>query len=179
MSLRLSRRLFVVGFAVVLIQVGILEQVNVAGAHPDLLLLLAIAAGLAGGAQQGAVVAFLAGLVADLFVVTPYGLTALCYVLVAFSVGVVASLPAGRAPRLFRVLVGFAGSVAGTLLYAGLCILVGQPHLSGPALLDVVLVVSVANAVLAIPTVAAVQWAFAGSLVTAREYAPASGSAVR
>lgn len=179
MSLRISRRLFVVGFAIVLIQVAVLSQVTVAGAHPDALLLLAVAAGLAGGAQQGAVVAFLAGLVADLFVVTPYGLSALCYVLVAFTVGLVASLPAGRAPRLVRVVVSFAASVAGTLLYAGLCILVGQPHLSGRALLDVVLVVSVANAVLAIPTIAAVQWAFAGNVAGAHEYAAASGSAAR
>ena len=75
-----------------------LNEIVVGGAHPDLFLLLAISAGLAAGPQRGAVMAFALGLVADLFVQTPYGLSSLCYVLVAFAIGLGgrASRPGGR-----------------------------------------------------------------------------------
>lgn len=176
MTLRVWRRLFVIGFALVLVQVGGLQQLDISMAHPDAFLLLAICAGLVGGPQYGAVVGFVTGLVADLFVVTPYGLSALCYVIVAFAVGHLAALPGGRAPYTFHVVAAFVASVGGTLLYAGLLILIGLPRMPAGELLDVVLVVAVANAVLAVPGVAAMRWVFAGAGQASRELAGAGGA---
>jgi rod shape-determining protein MreD len=175
-TLRTWRRLFVVGFAVMIVQVGLLQQIVVGSAHPDAFLLMAVCAGLVAGPQYGAVVAFVTGLVADLFVVTPYGLSALCFVLVAFGVGYLAALPGGRAPYTFRVVTAFVASIGGTLLYAGLSILVGQPHAPRGELVNVVAVVSVANAVLAIPAVALMRWVFSSAGQPGRELAGAGGA---
>lgn len=179
MNLRTWRRLFVVGFVVMIVQVGVLDAISVGGAHPDGFLLFAIAAGLIAGAQHGAVIAFVTGLVADLFVPTPFGLSALCYVIVAFGVGLAAALPGGRGPRLYHMTVTFVASVGATLLFAALLALLGQPHLPRNELLDVVLVVSVANAVLAVPAVAAMHWAFGGAGQSSRDLLTTTGIAVR
>ena len=85
------------------------------GAHPDAFLVLAIVGGLVAGPQRGAVIAFLAGLIAGLFVVTPFGLTSLCFVLVAFTAGLASRLSAGRAPYSFRFGTALIGGVAATL----------------------------------------------------------------
>jgi len=160
------------------VQVGILNGLVVGGAHPDAFLLLAIAAGLTAGPQRGAVIAFVVGLVADLFVLTPFGLSSLVYVLVAFGAGLTASLPGGRARYSFEMLVALAGSVAGTLLFEGISILLNQPRLPGHELAVVVAVVAVANAVLIIPASAAMSRAV--SVGPPRDTAAvAGGSAVR
>ncbi len=141
------------------VQIGILNGLVIDGAHPDTFLLLAVVAGLVAGSQRGAVVAFVVGLVADLFVLTPFGLSSLCYVLVAFGVGAVATLPGGRAPYSFRIVTAFAGGIAGSLLFAGIGALLGQPDLPRHQLVAVVVVVAVANVVLVIPATAAMMWA--------------------
>jgi rod shape-determining protein MreD len=169
MTLRSWRRLFVVGVVVVVLQVGLLDGILIGGAHPDIFLLTAICAGLVAGPQTGSIVAFVVGLVADLFVVTPFGLSSLCYVLVAFTVGYLASLPGGRAPHAFRVVVAFVASIGGTLLYEGLLLVVGLPHMPKAELADVVLVVSVANAILAVPAVAVTRWVFSSAAQEGRE----------
>lgn len=163
MTLRIWRRLFIVGFVVLVVQLGVLQQITIAGAHPDAFLLIAICAGLVAGPQAGAIVGFVTGLVADVFLVTPFGLSALCYVLVAFALGLSSSLQAGRAPYLFQVVAVFVASLGGTLLFQVLAILVGQPHLARSQLVSVLLVVSVANAILALPAAAAMRWVFAAT----------------
>ncbi len=179
MTLRTWRRLALIGLTVTVLQIGIFQRITFGGAHPDAFLLMAIAAGLVAGAQQGAVVGFCAGLLADLFVVTPFGLSALCYVIVAFTVGLVASIPPGRTPVIFRVTVTFVASIAGALLYAGLLDLIGTAPLPRAELVDVVLMVSVANAIFAIPATAALSWAFSGAGAAGRELATSGGSALR
>lgn len=179
MTLRTFRRLIVVGGIVLIVQLGVLERVSIGSAHPDAFLLFAIAAGLVGGAQQGAVVGFATGLVADLFVITPYGMSSLCYVLVAFGAGLLASMPPGRAPLTFRIGATVLASIAGVLLFAGLLVLVGQPHLPRTQLVDAVVIVSIVNALGAVPAASALQWAFATATASGRELAATGGSALR
>lgn len=178
MTLRAWRRLFVVGVVVVVVQVGVLERIVIGGAHPDGFLMFAIAAGIVGGAQRGAVVGFVTGLVADVFVTTPYGLSALCYVLVAFTVGLMASLPGGRGPRLYQVLVSFVAGFLGSLLFAGLLVLLDQPRMPLGELLVIATVVAVSNVVLALPTSAAMQWAL-GAAASPRDVVSLAGSPIR
>lgn len=178
MTLRSWWRLFIVGFAVLILQVGALQQLDIGGAHPDAFLLVAIAAGLVAGPQIGAIVGFVAGLVADLFVVTPFGLSPLTYVLVAFAVGLLASLSGGRAPYSLRIVATFLASVGGTMLYEALALLIGQPHIARGELVNVLLVVSIANAIFAVPATSALGWVFSGSGQGAREFST-GGSAVR
>jgi rod shape-determining protein MreD len=151
-------RLGVVALIAVVVQVGVLNGIVVAGAHPDLFLLLAISAGLAAGPQRGAVMAFALGLVADLLVQTPYGLSSLCYVLVAFAVGLAAGTTSGRPPLGFRLATALLGGVGGTLLYAGLGNLIGQPSIPRHQIAVIVLVVTAGCVVLAAPAYRMLEW---------------------
>ena len=109
MTIRTWGRLAVITLAVVLVQVCVLNQIVVGGAHPDALLLLAISAGLVAGPQRGAVMGFALGLVADVFVPTPYGLSSLCYVLVAFAVGLASGAATTRPTFGFQATTAAAG----------------------------------------------------------------------
>ena len=68
----IPRALLVVVVALAL-QLTVVLDVRVSGVHPDLMVGLAIAAGLAGGTQRGAIIGFLSGVVLDLFLPTPLG----------------------------------------------------------------------------------------------------------
>jgi rod shape-determining protein MreD len=155
------------------VQEAVLNVLVLGGAHPDGFLLLAVAAGLIAGPQRGAVIAFAIGLVADLFVLTPFGLSSLVYVLVAFGAGSLASIPGGRAPISFQMMAAFAGGVAGTLLFEGIGVLIGQPRLPGHELVAVVAVVSISNAALIIPATAAMSRAI--NIGPSRDLAGVSG----
>ena len=110
MTLRTWARLVVIVLAAALVQVGLLNQIVLGEAHPDVFVLLAVAAGLVAGPQRGAVIGFVLGLVADVFVQTPYGLSSLCYVLVAFAVGLVAATVASRPTLGFQAAAAFLGA---------------------------------------------------------------------
>lgn len=171
MTARSWRRLALAAVTVVIVQVGILQQISIDAAHPDVFLLMAICAGLVAGPQTGAVIAFLWGLVADLFVVTPFGLSALCFVLVAFAVGQLSQVPGSRPPYRLSVVVSFAAGFVGSLLYVGLSFLVGLPHFPAPEIAVAALVVAVGCAVLAVPAMATTRWIFAGAAQQRGEYA--------
>ena len=161
MTVRTWGRLAVVALVALVVQVGVLDQIVIAGAHADLFLLLAISAGLVGGPQRGAVMAFALGLVADVFVQTPYGLSSLSYVLVAFAVGLTAGLPSGRPPLGFRLATALLGGMGGTLLYAGLGTLIGQPSVSRHQLAVVVAVVTAGCVLLAPLAYRLLEWTVA------------------
>jgi len=160
-TLRTWSRLALVAVVAAVVQVGVLNGIVVAGAHPDLFLLLAISAGLAAGPQRGAVMGFALGLVADLFVQTPYGLSSLCYVLVAFGVGLAAVIPSGRAPLGFQLATALLGGVGGTLLYAGLATLIGQPSVPRHQLAVIVVVVTAGCVLLGAPAYRLLEWTVA------------------
>ena len=87
---RLRIALLLVGVTVV--QTALAADLRVAGVAPDLMALIAILAGLAGGAEAGAVMGFFSGLLMDMFLAsTPVGLSALTYCVIGAIVG------AGRA----------------------------------------------------------------------------------
>jgi rod shape-determining protein MreD len=122
---------------------------------PDLLVLVAICAGLAGGSQAGAWVGFWAGLLADLLVAsaTPVGLYALTYCLVGGAVGGIKTslLPEGRLVAIAVALTATAVSVAALVT---LGVLLGQHQLvaSGRSwLLRVAVIESCWSALLALP----------------------------
>lgn len=110
----------------VVLQTTFGADLRVAGVAPDILLLLAIAGGLAAGPEGGAVIGFAAGLLADLSVTTtPIGLSALAWCLVGFVVGSARSniLPDERA---VEPLVGFAATLGGVAVFLAAGDLVGQ-----------------------------------------------------
>jgi rod shape-determining protein MreD len=159
--MRMWGRLALVAFAAVIVQVGLLNQIVIAGAHPDLFVLLAISAGIVAGPQRGAVIAFALGLVADIFVQTPYGLSSLCFVLVAFAMGMVVSTLPGRPTVGFQLAAAALGGVGGTLLFAGLGTLIGQASVSRHQLVIVSVVVAAGCVLLAPLTHKIFEWTVA------------------
>ena len=127
--------------------------------RPDALLLVAVIAGLVAGPDRGAIVGFAAGVLGDLFLQTPFGLSALVYCLVGFAVG---SLQAGilRAAWWIPVATALGASVAGTVLYALLGAMVGQPEFVSSHLVTIALLVGVMNAALAPAAVRLVEWSY-------------------
>ena len=81
-------RLAVVLVSALVLQASILSEARIAGASIDLLLVLAVAAGLTGGADRGAIVGFVAGIGIDLLLQTPFGLSALAYSVAGYVAGV-------------------------------------------------------------------------------------------
>ncbi len=79
--------LVVAAFAIAVVQLTLLNQLSIAGVHPELVWILPIAIGLTAGTTPGMAAGFVGGLVADLFVLTPFGLSALVGVLVGYVVG--------------------------------------------------------------------------------------------
>ena len=151
------RWVLVVSVALVL-QVGLATQIRVADVHPDLLLLVAVCAGLVAGPGTGAGVGFACGLLFDLFLPGRFGVTALAYLLVGYGSGVAGEAVA-RPNRWISVGMVALASVAGTLLYAAIGQLLGQSSLSDPNLAAIVGIVAAFNALPAVPALAVCRWA--------------------
>jgi len=139
----------------------VLDHLRVGGAAPDVMLLLAIAGGVVGGPQLGALLGFAAGLTLDLFLETPLGLSALVFCLVGYAVG---NIQGGvlRASWWIPMVTALAASVAGELVYALVATVVGQPHLVTLHLLVIATVVGVFNAAAAPVALRLVRWSVAG-----------------
>ena len=132
--------------------------IRIAEVRPDLMLLVAVACGVAGGPERGAVIGFAAGLLTDLLVQTPLGLSALTFSLVGFAVGTVQSTII-RSAWWIPAITAFWASVAGVLLYALLGAIVGQDQFLQPDLVVTAAIVGAVNSVLAPLLVTAANWA--------------------
>lgn len=143
----------------IFLQTTFAADLRVGGVAPDFMLLLTVCAGLAGGASQGALVGFFAGLLTDLFLAgTPVGLSALAFCLTGSLVGAFRSnlLPGGRA---ITVAMAFLGTAAGVVIFLAVSDLVGGQHVAvfGQAwILRVILGEAIWAAVLSLP----VSWLF-------------------
>jgi rod shape-determining protein MreD len=168
-------RLSVLLVLALVFQVTVLDQVVVFGAHPDVMVLLPAAAGLVGGPQRGAVVGFVTGLVADLVVNLPYGLSALCFTLLGFAVGLLLAIPAGREFTSAQIGACMVAAAVGTAGYALLAELVHQRGVLSHSTVSAVLVVSVGALVLGYPAILAMRWVLGGS--TNPTFIPSGGSA--
>ena len=140
---------------------AVLSQFRFFGVMPELMLLLAVAAGLEAGPAYGALGGFLAGMIADLFIPTPLGLSALVYSVTGYIVGLT---KAGllEAAWWFPVAVVFVASSAGVGLFAVAGWMLGEEGLLGLHLATVMFVVGLLNTVLALPVLRVVRWALAG-----------------
>ena len=152
--------------AVLLVAAVVLHQsffatVRLGDVQPQVMLLVAVAAAIVGGPERGAVIGFSAGLLSDVLVRTPLGLSALTFSLVAFGVGFVYSSVI-RSAWWMAPTTAFVASAAGICLYALLGALMGQAHFVRPAMLVAAGLVGAVNALLAPLAVRAMSWAMAG-----------------
>jgi rod shape-determining protein MreD len=148
----------IVVFVVLCLQHTLVDYVRVGGAHPDLMMLLPICAGYVGGPERGAAFGFATGLVADLFLPTTFGLSALVGCLLGYGVGV-ATTGLLRSSWWLVPVVAAAATAAGMVGYAILGSLLGQPLQLTVYLPRALAVATPAAAILAIPMVRLVSWA--------------------
>lgn len=154
-------RLPIMLLGALLIQTSLLARMRLFGVMPDFMLLVAVAAGITSGPARGATLGFASGMLIDLFLPTPLGLSALVFTLVGYGVGV-ASAGVLRSAWYIPVLTAGAASAAGEALFAVIGSVLGERMLTAH-LVTIAAVVGVTNAVLAPVAVKFVDWSL-GSL---------------
>ena len=161
MTDRSKARLRLVALVLVafVVQATVVDNLRIDHVAPDLLLVTAICAGLTGGARQGVLIGFAAGLLADLYLTgTPVGLSALVFCLVGYGVGSIREnvLPEGW---LLVPVLALLASGAGVVAFVAIGDIVGQSQLVAAGrsgLVRIAVIESLWSAVLAIP----VAWLF-------------------
>lgn len=151
-------RCSLVCFIFIVLQTSVFGQLPIFGARADMVLLVTIAAALAGDDESGAAVGFGAGLMIDLLGAGPVGLSALVCTLVGFGVG---SLHSGvlRSSRVIPMAAALLASAAGVVLYALLGEVLGRSTLQMGDVVTITAVVSVVNAALCLPATRLMRWA--------------------
>jgi len=178
MTSRGIARVVVVVALFVSVQQTLMLDLRIGGVHPDIMILLPIVAGIVGGPSRGALMGFVAGLASDLFLPTPFGLSALVATVIGFAVGE-ATLAVDRTALWLPVVAAFGGSAVYEVGYAVLGSVLGQPQMVHTDLLRIVMVVSVTNAVLAIPAMRVVNWALPVASTEGVPTSPLSSGALR
>jgi rod shape-determining protein MreD len=78
-----SLRMPLLLLTVLVLQHTTLGSASIDSVHPDLLLLFVCSVAVVGGREAGAVAGFVSGILADSFLVTPFGMSSLVYSFVA------------------------------------------------------------------------------------------------
>lgn len=163
----MARRLVLVArFAVVIVvsltlQVTLITKLDVANVRADLMLVVAIAAGVSGGPDRGAIVGFFAGLAYDIVLSTPFALSAFAYSLTAYAVGMAEGVIM-RAAWWISITVTAGATALGVALYVGLGELLGQPNFYTERFWVILGIITGLNALLSPPVVRVVRWAWYG-----------------
>jgi rod shape-determining protein MreD len=147
---------------------ALLRGLRIDGVRPDILLGAGIVAAVVGGPELGALMAFVLEALGDLFVNTPFGLSALVACTVAFLAGSVRSTLGTHARYAVPVLT-FLGSIAAVVLWALVGTVLGLPALLHPHLVTVALVIATVNLVVCAPLALLMQWVAPSSALTSSD----------
>ena len=139
----------------------LLPNIRIVGVMPDLMLLVAVCAGLVAGPNYGGTVGFASGMLADLVLPTPLGLSALVFTLAGYGVGL-AQAGLIRDVWWFPMMVAFVASSAGEGIFALAGWMIGEEGMISGHLSTIMLVVGIFNAVMAPVVLRVVRWALAG-----------------
>src|SRR6266540_7379280 len=150
------RRGALVVLVVLVIQVGIVSNLEAFDAFGDIVLLVAIAAGSVSGPDRGATYGFCAGLAYDLLLDTPFGMSALVYALVGYAVGM-ATVWVIQPRWWFHVLGAGVASGVAVLMTALVSRIMGTSY-PMDELVRIAAVVAVWNMALIIPARRVMQW---------------------
>ncbi|MEY4361297.1 MAG: hypothetical protein RL391_603 [Actinomycetota bacterium] len=153
-------RILLVGLPALGLQTTFLASASLAGIVVQLMLCLSVAAGVAGGSERGAVTGFALGLMFDLVLSTPLGLTALVYGLAGFLAGYVNSLSINHPWWLRSVVVGSTSLVV-MFVHPVLATWVGVDGWLTTRVIKVAMIVGLANAAIALAAVPTMRWALA------------------
>ena len=144
-------------FVIFLFHTAVFPQLRVFDVAADVLLLVAVASGIVGGPERGAVMGFVAGLLSDTLLHTPFGLSALVYSLVGWWVGSFQTRIL-HATWWIPVLTAAVATAAGTLSFALLGAVLGQDQLISMRLLPICGVTALWSAVLSPVMTRVMRW---------------------
>lgn len=117
------------------------------GTTPDLILVVVICFALVEGPMVAASTGFAGGLLRDLLLVAPKGLTSLAYIIVGYLVGTVR--PYVQSTGVMVPVLGiFSGSVIGNVIYLTLLALLGEALAPAARLVQLILLGSLYNTLL-------------------------------
>ncbi len=153
-------RVFTVAVFVLIVHVGIAPNLRVSGVAAELPIGFAVAAGLTGGVERGAIFGFLFGLVVDMFLFTPIGLSALVFGVAGWVAGHVFMDRIEESPMMSALAVG-VGTAAGLTAFVALGIALGEDALREAPIARIVLIASLVNAIAAVALVAVSHWMWA------------------
>ena len=160
-------RMGAVALATVLLQLGLLSRVEVAGGTADLLPLVVMSIGLLGGALAGAAFGFSIGLVTDLALMDTLGITSLVLLAVGYWCGRAREVHDLEGPLVPLA----AGALATLVTLIGLSVLqflLGADPPLGGVLLRQITATLVLNALLAVPVHWLVTRGIGGSVAASR-----------
>lgn len=141
------------------VQVGVAPEFPVLGVVVNLMLLVAVGAGVVGGPERGAVVGFFCGLLLDLLRGSgALGLSALAYTLVGAAIGATMTQVL-QVRRWSSMAIVAAGSATGTVMFAVEGQLFGERTLTNPRLWTIVTVGALLNGALSPIALRAARWA--------------------
>lgn len=154
--MQIGLRYFTVIAIAMTIQTTWVAEFTPFGVTGDLMLLFTIAMAMVAGPMRGATAGFIAGLAMDLFLLSPFGLTALAYLTVGYVVGLVLQ-GVIRSAFWIPLAAAFVASVGGIGFYVILGQLLGQ-QFRLPNLLTVMLITAIMNTALIFPTISVARW---------------------
>jgi rod shape-determining protein MreD len=151
-------RLGLVVITLVVLQTTVFTHLRIFGAVPDLCLVATVAIAYEEGPQTGALFGFLSGLVLDLFLASPAGLSALANACTGYGVGV---FQGGlvRESRLLPMILGGIGGLVGGTIFVVVGGIAGQSGYFALTSVRIVLVAAIYDAVVAPLVFPFVRWA--------------------
>ena len=156
-------RLGVLILIAVVVQVTVFADVRISGVAPELLVLLAVMFGYWFGPKRGPTAAFVIGLLWDIYLPTPLGLSAIVFAMVAFAVGT-GGAELFRDSKLQLAAIAGIGTVGAVAGYALLGEVMGQRGLVDLEMLRVAMIAGVINALVAPLTRPLMAWAIGPQL---------------
>lgn len=151
-------RLALVVLSLVVLQTTVFTHLRVLDAVPDLCLVGTIAMAYEEGPIPGALFGFASGLATDLFLSTPVGLSALAFALTGYGVGLFQS-GLIRESKGIALFLGGVGSLVGNLIFLIVGGLAGHEELFALHNIQVLIVASFYDALMAAAVFPFVRWA--------------------
>lgn len=153
-------RLILIGFVALPLQTTFFADVRFSGVSVQLMLCLAVSAGIVGGSENGAMAGFVFGLLFDLVLSSPLGLLALVYGLAGWAAGALYSRAVPNPLWLNIVAIGIVSGLA-SLGQPVLANWVGVDGWISLRLIKIVAIVAVSNAVLGFAVLPILRWGLA------------------
>jgi rod shape-determining protein MreD len=157
-------RLTLLVVTAVVLQSTLFPDLRFFGVAPDVGLVATIAVAYRVGPERGALYGFANGLAIDLFLQTPFGVSALSFAVVGYCVGIIQA-GMSREVRFAAPIFGGIGGLVGGFLFVTVAALAGQDQVIAARTIYVLLLAAVYDALLAFALFPAARWATRGAEV--------------